>query len=392
MRQARALRADGTLHPAALLLYTRALTPAPSACVAEAPQDGTSEWVMPPAEGVPAVLGAFYTDGSLLDAEWKLAGSVARRGWAFAAVDEHGRRIAAARGRPPAWTGGIHGTELWALLMAAQSAIPGSSFRVDCRAVQMGAQRGPEWATAPDRKLARAWGPLTTTLEEEAHRVVWMPAQCTATQVGSKRLGDGSMMTHRDRIMNEQVDELAKSAARADSLPKAQRERVRKLWNQVTAIAVWIGQATALASHFPDPNSPPGGRQTHLRDSEGKQSLGSGRAKRGRKRKVPPAMSPADCGAPPSSDTAGSRRTRQRLATWGRAAPSAAALSLLRRAKAVAREAGRARQENEGQVRRWLSSVSLTPSALPAASDRLAALRARVRAREAAASEVDPEG
>ena len=67
----------------------------------------------------------------MLDAEWKLAECCARRGWAFAVANELGEVIASARGRPPAWTGGINGAELWALLMAALVALPGSSFRVD---------------------------------------------------------------------------------------------------------------------------------------------------------------------------------------------------------------------------------------------------------------------
>ena len=77
--------------------------------------------MLPPADGVPAVMGTFYVDGSFKGSmrSWKLAGSCARRGWAFAVLDELGQKIAAARGRPPAWASGINGAELWALLMAA---------------------------------------------------------------------------------------------------------------------------------------------------------------------------------------------------------------------------------------------------------------------------------
>ena len=78
----------------------------------------------------------------MLDTEWKYAGCCARRGWASAAADVLSEVIASARGRPPSWTGGIHGAELWGLLLAAHSSLSDSDFRVDCMAVQLGAQRG----------------------------------------------------------------------------------------------------------------------------------------------------------------------------------------------------------------------------------------------------------
>ena len=53
-----------------------------------------------------------------------------------------------------------------------------------------------------------------------------------------------------------------------------------------------------------------------------------------------------------------------------------------------------ARQAAEAQVARWLDTMALKTSAKPSASasDRLAALRARVRAKETAASTVTSRG
>ena len=172
----RAIRPDGIMAPADLLLYTQALAVSPATLLRPAPTDESFEWVVPPSDGNGGVTAKFYVDGSMLDADLKLAGCCARRGWAFAAVDELGKVVASAHGRPPEWTGGINGAELWGLLMAAQAALPGASFRVDCQEVQLGAKRGAEWATAPERQLARAWGPLASALEDDAGSVVWMPA------------------------------------------------------------------------------------------------------------------------------------------------------------------------------------------------------------------------
>ena len=51
-------------------------------------------------------------------------------------------------------------------------------------AVQLGTQRGASWASAPERRLARAWAPLATCLEEEVGAVVWMPAHTASEAVG----------------------------------------------------------------------------------------------------------------------------------------------------------------------------------------------------------------
>ena len=93
--------------------------------------------------------------------------------------------LASDRGRPAKWTGGINGTELWCLLMAALAAFPGSHFRVDCQTVQVGAQKGLDWATAPGRQLARACGPLASALEDGGDSVVWMPAHRSTDDVGT---------------------------------------------------------------------------------------------------------------------------------------------------------------------------------------------------------------
>ena len=112
-------------------------------------------------------------------------------------------------------TGGINGAELLGLLTAAQTASPGSPFRVDCQAVQAGVQRGMQWATAPGMKLARAWRPLAAAVNEHTENVVLMPAHCAAEDIGVKRLSDGSRLSRLDWHSNAQADTLATHAAQA---------------------------------------------------------------------------------------------------------------------------------------------------------------------------------
>ena len=273
----KAIRPDGSMAPDKLALYTRALMRSPEASVSPAPSEETFVWVKRPKDGMAE--GKIYVDGSLLDGEWQLAGCCARRGWALAAVDCNGTVTAAAKGRPPAWCSGIHGAELWGLLMATQVAAPGVPFRVDCLAVQQGAQRGQQWAEAPDRVFARAWAPVAMVLEDHPGRVAWMPAHCGAGEVGVKRLSNGELLSVTDRESNELVDRLAKEAAEADRIPKAERSQIRAAGERLTAVAKWIGQVTVLASEVVDPDGQGGRRVRRFRDTEGDRKLRSGRAR-----------------------------------------------------------------------------------------------------------------
>ena len=270
-RVQQAYRPDGSMDPADLALYTRGLLATPATLIEPLPQAETFEWVKQPADDV--VSGRFYVDGSRIDGEPSFAGMCARHGWAFAAYADDGTLLAVARGRPPAWAEGIHGAELWALFMAATSSDPWSPLRVDCPSVQQGTQKGQTWAEAPERCLARVWAPLNATLDDDPTRVVWMPAHCGLTAVGERKLGNGEVLTALDRTGNAFVDELAKEAAKLDRLPLGQRALVRDRGELVTAVATWIGQATQLANHFPDPRWAGTGRRQWLRDSEGQHYL-----------------------------------------------------------------------------------------------------------------------
>ena len=106
-----------------------------------------------------------------------------------------------------------------------------------------------------------------------------------------RRLGDGSLLSETDRRVNAIVDELARSAAARDRLSSSVREWVCHQWERVSAIACWIGQATALAGDFPAPGI---GQGCKLRDSEGQRSRAvAATTGRGSKRVAAPQMAPA---------------------------------------------------------------------------------------------------
>ena len=53
----------------------------------------TFRWVLRPADGI--VTGIIYTDGSMVDGPPYLDGLCKRLGWAFVALDQHGRTVEA---------------------------------------------------------------------------------------------------------------------------------------------------------------------------------------------------------------------------------------------------------------------------------------------------------
>ncbi len=187
----------------------------------------------------------------------------------MAAYDELGRLTAAAHGRTPSWVRGINATELWGLLMGAQSTHPASPLHVDCLSVQRGAQLGIDWANNPARKYARVWTTVASTLEEQGDRVVWMPAHCTQCQEGVKRLSNGSPLTAEHRAGNAEVDRLAKEVAKGDAPPPSQMAAVRRATERLMAIGKWVGQSGALANRFPLPEHLRTSSFKYCRDSEG---------------------------------------------------------------------------------------------------------------------------
>ena len=259
------------LTPSGRLFLTRALRISPRAWVPRQPAEPTLQWIKrPPEPRRPddvVRIHAHYSDGSMIDSHWQLAGICARRGWAFSWRDRHGRTLALARGRPPEWAPGIHGAELWGLLQSATLSTEDAPFLVDCKAVLLGAQRDAGRAHAPSRPLARAWIPLHGALDQVRRTVQWMPAHCELSDAGTRDISTGRKLTTADIVANREVDKHAKLAAQADRLDKSTIQRVRQAWDDTSAVARWIGVVTVAAQKFDVAADPLRRTQKRLRDS-----------------------------------------------------------------------------------------------------------------------------
>ena len=279
------------MPPKAEALFNRALAPSVKNFTCMAPHKEIFHWVKRPIDNASTVKGTFYTDASRLFSHKSFYGECASFGWAFAAYDQSLDLIAAAMGCPPKWVKEIHPSELWALLQAVTSSEPGSSFVSDCLSVVEGCHKGSLWANSAHRTYSRGWNPLSAALEEcdEASKAVkWMPAHCSKTAVGNKKLSDGRFMTQHDLQANAFVDKLCKEAAARAAMPEPMRKKVAEQSQKLVCIARWLGQVTVLANHFPA-GMGPNGKCVFLRDSEARRKpKGSGQ-----KRKAEVQLAPA---------------------------------------------------------------------------------------------------
>ncbi len=285
------LQGGFTLPPKQEAVFNRALAPSVKNFTCMASRRESFQWVKRPPHDAATVKGVFYTDASRLFGHKAYFGECTSYGWAFAAYDQSLELIAAAMGCPPSWVKDIHPSELWALLQAVTSSEPGSSYISDCLAAVEGCHRGSLWANAAQRTYSRGWNPLSSALdgrEQAKEAVKWMPAHCSKTAVGIKKLSDGRPMTSHDLQANAFVDRLCKEAAAKAAMPEPMRNKVAEQSNKLTCIARWLGQVTVIANHYPA-GLGPNGKSMFLRDSEARK-----RPKvSGQKRKAEEQLAPA---------------------------------------------------------------------------------------------------
>ncbi len=252
--------------PEELLLFTRALMKSPEPRLEPCPADETFVWVHYPFRGDIGV-GTVYVDGSRLYAEHRLAGLLARQGWAFAIYDRYDELIAAAKGRTAWWASGIFAAEAWALHQGTMQAFPGSTYVADCLSVVKCVSRGTSWANAPSRKYGRLLAQVVSSLDDGKERVAWMPSHTTEASVGQLHLSNGTRLSVHHRKANGYVDRLAKSVAIEDKPPKRDFAIVNECHSTVTAVAKWIGVCTELANHYPVPRPEDASKIMYIRDS-----------------------------------------------------------------------------------------------------------------------------
>ena len=77
--------------------------------------------------------------------------------------------------------------------------------------------------------------------------ISWMPAHTARADVLRRRLGNGQLLTERDREGNEAADQLAKAAVSVHRVPCDIRPASEEQEQQVSEMARWVAQVTLAA-------------------------------------------------------------------------------------------------------------------------------------------------
>ncbi len=242
-RQAQEAAASSpTGRPDNVLAWTRALIPYSIRGVSAPCVEGSWHWDIRPSE-LP-VSGVAYPDASMLDGPGLVVG---RLGWAFVIIELNPLRIvASAYGTVLDWIRSMLAAEGWALYMSSTILMPSSSYVTDCLEVAKTIRKGPAWATAPSRPLARLDGMLRPPFDADGDcmKVDWMPSHLTVGTMAERRKLDGERVTDEDVFANRRADELAKRGAALHRVDEAARHELE----QTEAAAHWIAKAVGLAT------------------------------------------------------------------------------------------------------------------------------------------------
>ena len=261
----------------------------------------------------------------------------------------------------------------------------------DCLGLIRQLQRGLDDATAHFRPLARLWRLISLTLDGAVpegwldERFVWMPAHTARTAAGRRTRSDGRPLTLRDWRSNRLADALAKAAVGTDRLPAPLRTLLKQAGRASDFAAASLGLVTQAANNYLHTEWGEDGRPTtatkrdawlppYLHRGGGHRPRATGSRKRKRGDEEPGAPSPtARLEELQDLEAAAAEKLRHAKEARGRA-----------RARTALQQA-----EQEGRaIQAWFSERALVPvqkdPAAPSAAERLAAVRRRVLAKQAA--------
>jgi len=328
--------------------------------------------------------GTWYIDGSLMDGPDVLT---ARCGFAMALVSDTGDLLATAHGAPPPWVDSAAASEAWAYLNVLQTCPETPAVVTDCEAILTTVAAGRRSACAASRPLARIWKMVFNILDDDTgqqarSRLIWMPSHTSLATARTRRRSDGKPVSTTDWRANRLVDALAKLGAtsnRASADLRRHRLAARQLVEHTAAV---LGVATHGANHFREQIWTQTGRlvQTTRRDSAPpllRKGLWGPRAREA------DAPSPAGSTPPTREDPSAAAKAAERQQAEDQlAAQRRLAQTAKNRAAEQAR--GNAAQAELRFKAAWhaqLRERALQPAAGPTASERLAALKARLQQR-----------
>eukprot|EP00973_Karenia_brevis_P050611 7026826-Karenia_brevis.AAC.1 len=140
--------------------------------------------------------------------------------------------------------------------MALESVVFPRAVFTDCMTVHKGVQQSAKWASSAQRRYARIWTVLRTSLDDGADSglVAWMPAHTSAKSVDNVVCSDGTCLTAAMRDANAMADQLAKRAAEGVSVGWPFRKWLRDSYERAKQLAIYVGKLTYAAGAHVTPS------------------------------------------------------------------------------------------------------------------------------------------
>ena len=342
---------------------------------------GDFTWIRAPCADDPRLDDAiWYFDGPMLYGCWQELRST---GFGIAVVAANGDLVAYGFGSPPGWCTTAAAAEDWALQEVLLMCPFPPQMRTDCQALLTTVDSGVVKAIATDKPLARIWTIVSHGLDGsfEALRAagvsVWMPAHLSLASVCERELSTGVRLFTIDWRANRLVDGLAKFAA-GRRFALLSSNVLANASKAVRHAAQLLGRVTHAANHHEVVQADADGGTVTKVFRDASKPVAS-RSRRCSQAGAVPRYQPAAEQLVPAALIAPS---------WTEMGPSPIPppLAASTGQKSRARHHSAARAAVRAATRRIverLGAASSVRSASLSAVERIEALRARVRAREA---------
>ena len=180
------------------------------------PLDGYFQWIRQPADEDLDGSERWYFDGSAMNAKWR---ELCTTGFGVVVTARSGTLLGFGKGVPPAWIRTAPAAEAWALAQIIGMLPEAPYMTTDCKSLLSIARRGSRSATQAKASLARIWCSVSINLDGDVRRLVtqnllrWTPAHLSQNSIGLDAGDNGRPITAVDWRANRLADALAKQAA-----------------------------------------------------------------------------------------------------------------------------------------------------------------------------------
>jgi hypothetical protein len=235
------------------LLHTRGLLAIRVRAV-KVPPNGTFDWIRRPNDGLLDGSERWYFDGSAMNAKWR---EICTTGYGVVVTARDGSLLGFGRGTPPSWVKTAPAAEAWALSQVLSMMPNPPLMTTDCKSLLSIAARGTSKATSAKAALARIWCRIASSLDGDTSRLAsgsilqWTPAHLSQASIGKSANGIDREITAIDWRANRLADALAKEAAAEHAADAATMRMVNSAEEAAKFHMALLGAVTHRANHCP---------------------------------------------------------------------------------------------------------------------------------------------